>query len=344
LATTCPLDLSTPAAAPDFTAVAFYKIFGFPDLGALIVRKPAGEMLQKRRYFGGGTVDMIICVDDKWHATKDPRTDLQHRLHETLEDGSLPFHAIFALGHALDVHEKLFTSMKRVSEHTAYLGERLYAGLSRLKYSNGTPVVRIYTDHGVRYGDAETTGATIAFNVLEDDGSVIPFQHVERRANSKDIYVRSGGLCNPGGVATYLGLSAADFHDAWDEEHRCSRPLERLRSGKAAGVVRVGLGAMSTRRDVDVFLRFMVNEFVDITGPAARTLSPTATRKNVHAPATLPSVSSTLPESPSTAGSKPLAGEQSLLSSIAARHLSERKPEKSTKRLGSRLGRFSCIG
>lgn len=101
LATTCPLDMSNSDTAPDFTTVAFYKIFGFPDLAALIVRKPAGHILQKRRYFGGGTVDMVICIDDQWHGAKDPKTDQRHRLHDALEDGTLPFHAIVALVHAL---------------------------------------------------------------------------------------------------------------------------------------------------------------------------------------------------------------------------------------------------
>src|SRR5579871_2826110 len=41
LATTYPLHsiFANTNAAPDFTAVSFYKIFGFPDLGGLIVRK-----------------------------------------------------------------------------------------------------------------------------------------------------------------------------------------------------------------------------------------------------------------------------------------------------------------
>lgn len=45
LATTCPLDFSDPDSAPDFTALSFYKIFGFPDLGALIVRKSSGHSM-----------------------------------------------------------------------------------------------------------------------------------------------------------------------------------------------------------------------------------------------------------------------------------------------------------
>ena len=43
LVSTAPLNLGPASSAPDFTALSFYKIFGFPDLGALIVRKSAAE-------------------------------------------------------------------------------------------------------------------------------------------------------------------------------------------------------------------------------------------------------------------------------------------------------------
>jgi molybdenum cofactor sulfurtransferase len=55
LASTGTLDLSNHTTAPDFLTLSFYKIFGFPDLGALIVRKAAGHVFDRRRYFGGGT-------------------------------------------------------------------------------------------------------------------------------------------------------------------------------------------------------------------------------------------------------------------------------------------------
>lgn len=45
---TSSLYLSNPDTAPDFTALSFYKIFGFPDLGALIVRKATGQVLTQR--------------------------------------------------------------------------------------------------------------------------------------------------------------------------------------------------------------------------------------------------------------------------------------------------------
>eukprot|EP00755_Sulcionema_specki_P001634 Sspe_Gene.117236::Locus_108039_Transcript_1_1_Confidence_1.000_Length_906::g.117236::m.117236/K15631/ABA3; molybdenum cofactor sulfurtransferase len=52
-----PIDLSDPANQPDFVAVSFYKAFGYPTgLGALLVRKGAEHLLEKK-YFGGGTVE-----------------------------------------------------------------------------------------------------------------------------------------------------------------------------------------------------------------------------------------------------------------------------------------------
>ena len=60
LVSTSRLDLSDANVAPDFTVLSLYKIFGFPDLGALIIRKDAGSIFNKRRYFGGGTVEMVV--------------------------------------------------------------------------------------------------------------------------------------------------------------------------------------------------------------------------------------------------------------------------------------------
>ncbi|KAK4612327.1 Molybdenum cofactor sulfurase [Fulvia fulva] len=63
-ASTAQLDLSNADEAPDFVALSFYKIFGFPNLGALIVRKASSKTLESRKFFGGGTVEMVISVND----------------------------------------------------------------------------------------------------------------------------------------------------------------------------------------------------------------------------------------------------------------------------------------
>jgi len=51
LAMTSPMAraFEDPEAAPDFACVSFYKVFGFPDLGGLVVRKDSGHILALRR-------------------------------------------------------------------------------------------------------------------------------------------------------------------------------------------------------------------------------------------------------------------------------------------------------
>ncbi|CAK1354751.1 Molybdenum cofactor sulfurase [Cercospora beticola] len=257
LASTAPLDLADPATAPDFVALSFYKIFGFPNIGALIVRKDSAHVLENRKYFGGGTVEMIVSINDTWHAKKDTS------IHDRLEDGTLPFHSIFALDHAMNVHERLYgpNPMKFISHHTAQLGRRLYDGLAHMKHGNGLPVCRIYKDENAVYGDPSVQGSTVAFNVQHADGSLVGFEDVEEAADERNIYIRSGSLCNPGGVATYLNWSPAEMKAAFAAGHRCSNPTQVM-LGKPTGVVRVSLGAMSTASDVNVLLRFIEEVYV----------------------------------------------------------------------------------
>ena len=261
LASTAPLDLSDTATSPDFVALSFYKIFGFPNIGALLVRKDSGHVLQSRKYFGGGTVDMIITIQDTWHAKK------EGSLHDRLEDGTLPFHSIFALDHAMSVHERLYgpNPMKFISHHTAQLGKMLYDGLASLKHSNGKPLCKIYKDDAAVYGDPSLQGATIAFNVVGADGQLVGYEDVEEAADERNIFVRSGSLCNPGGMATYLEWSSPEMRAAYAAGHRCSNPTQVM-MGKATGVVRVSLGAMSSASDVRTLLRFLNDVYVETDG------------------------------------------------------------------------------
>ena len=294
LASTAPLDLSDAATAPDFVALSFYKIFGFPNVGALLVRKDSAHVLQARKYFGGGTVDMIISIQDTWHAKK------EGSLHDRLEDGTLPFHSIFALDHAMTVHERLYgpNPMKFISHHTAQLGKMLYDGLTSFKHSNGSPLCRIYKDDAAVYGDPSLQGATIAFNVMKADGTLIGYEDVEEAADERSIFVRSGSLCNPGGVATYLGWSPADMRAAYAAGHRCSNPTQ-IMLGRPTGVVRVSLGAMSTAGDVRTLLRFLETVYLDQEGqPRAAVSQATRMARNVHIAAGARPTSPVTPVSP----------------------------------------------
>lgn len=246
-AATKPLNLSNPDSAPDFTVVSFNKIFGFPDLGALIVRKESAHVLARRRYFGGGTVDMVSCNKEQWHEKK------RGPLHAALEDGTLPIHGIISLSAAMDVHRELFESMDMVSKHTSMLADRLYAGLATLQHTNGIPVCKLYRHPGA--------GPTVSFNVLNTHGEWISNSEVEKLASIKSFHIRSGGLCNPGGIAQTLGLEPWELKANFSAGHKCGAD-DAMLGGKPSGMTRVSLGAMSTRSDVDSFVSFIKEYFV----------------------------------------------------------------------------------
>ena len=192
---TSPLDLSDPVVAPDFTVLSFYKIFGFPDLGALIVRKDSADVLLQRKYFGGGTVDMVLCQREQWHVRK---TD---SVHAALEDGTLPIHSILALRPALNVHERFYGSMARVSKHVTWLFESLHKALAVLRHFNGQPVAQIYDDRGTQSGNTQLQGPILAFNLRNSHGEYMSTNEVQKLAGIRNVHIRNGGLCNPGGVA-----------------------------------------------------------------------------------------------------------------------------------------------
>jgi selenocysteine lyase/cysteine desulfurase len=112
-----------------------------------------------------------------------------------LEDGTLPFHSILALGEAIDVHAELYGSMDNISVHTTALVRRLYFGMRGLRHGNGRLLCKIYEEGEgeTAFGDAKRQGATVAFNLLRADGTYESHATVERLANERGVYVRSGG-------------------------------------------------------------------------------------------------------------------------------------------------------
>jgi len=248
-----PLDLSHADTAPDFVVLSFYKIFGFPDLGALLVRRKAEDAFYSRKYFGGGTVDMVVCVKEQWHAPK------SQFLHERLEDGTLGIHNIIALDAALDTHQHLFGSMSNIAAHTAFLYQRLYQGLQSLRHGNGEPVCTIYSPDP---GDSSGNGPVVAFNIRNGLGAWISLSEVEKLANLKNFHIRTGGVCNPGGISSALQLEPWEMKRNFSSGFRCGTDNDII-AGKPTGIIRASLGAMSIASDVDTFVDFIREFYVD---------------------------------------------------------------------------------
>ena len=257
LVSTAPLNLSDAALAPDFTVLSFYKMFGFPDLGALLVRKEAGHILRKRRYFGGGTVEVVSCIGEQWHFRKDGA------LPEVLEDGTLPLHSILALDSAITAHKHLYRSFEHIAAHTGFLARHLYQHLKHLRHSNGGSVCKIYEDREASHHTwSSDRGPIVAFNLRNSSGHWISNHEVQKLAIIKNFHLRTGNLCNPGGVSHALDMQPENLKANYAVGLRCGSEQDIL-EGKLTGVIRVSFGAMSTLSDVERFLEFIDEFFVE---------------------------------------------------------------------------------
>lgn len=254
LVTTTPLDLGDSSVAPDFTVLSFYKMFGFPDLGALIVRRSSADILRTRKYFGGGTVDAVVGSKGIFHARKEESP------HAHLEDGTSAFHSILALDAAMTTHEWLYGDYLAISRHAFSLVRVMYDLLKNLHHGNGRKLCQIYSSEG--YISSTTQGPIIAFNMQRADGSWIGYAEVEKLASVKNIHIRTGGLCNPGGIEQWVGLEAWEVEQNYQAGHRCWDDQDVMR-GKPTGAIRVSLGAMSTVDDLLVLVRFLEEFYVD---------------------------------------------------------------------------------
>lgn len=267
LTSTGPLNLSESHAAPDFTVLSLYKIFGFPDLGALIVKKSSANVFQARKYFGGGTVDGVTCKQDQWHARK------LDTVHEQLEDGSLPIHNILALDAALVTHHELFDSINRISKHCAALAQKLYDGLSELHHWNGLSVCSFYQDGQNDYLDEKRQGPVIAFNLRDSHASWVPLQEVEKLASIKNIQIRTGGLCNPGGIASALMLTSQAIKNNYQAGQRCGTDFDAMHN-QLVGMIRISIGPENVLKDISGFLEFVKEFFVDLNPPLSMNTVP----------------------------------------------------------------------
>ena len=159
--------------------------------------------------------------------------------------------------------------MEDVSRHCGFLAQRLGEGLEELHHYNGLAACKIYKSSAASFLDCrEATGADarISFNIRDSGGSWISTTEVEKLAAVKSIQLRTGGVCNPGGVAASLSLSTAELKSKFAAGQRCGVELD-CQDSKPTGVIRVSLGPENIISDVDSFLAFIADVFVEREAP-----------------------------------------------------------------------------
>ncbi|KAJ9094459.1 hypothetical protein QFC21_005998 [Naganishia friedmannii] len=254
-------------SAPDFIAFSFYKIFGFPTgLGGIVVKRCAIDALSRKTYFGGGTVD-AITPNKSWRV---PKKDFIARM----EDGTVNFHAILAIPCGIEEYDELFGSEEGRKRHVIGLARRLVEGCGRLKHGNGRAVCRIYStskDSQAWLATAQSQnqtlpeqcigdqGATMAFNLLTSNGTLVPPNEVDRLACIQNIHLRTGRHCNSGVVTSQLGVTEEELIQQYRSGMGCD---ESANGSIISASVRISLNVANTWADVDRFIDFINRFFV----------------------------------------------------------------------------------
>jgi selenocysteine lyase/cysteine desulfurase len=239
---TSRLDLSV--VRPDFVAISFYKMFGYPTgVGCLLVRKTALASL-RRPWFAGGTVNF---------ATVEGRRHILSPGEAGFEDGTLNYLAIPAV--EIGLRHLASIGMETIATRVRCLTGWLLTQLLELRHTNGRHMVRIY-------GPVTTMarGGTVTMNFYDPEGHLLDYRRVEELAGRERISLRTGCFCNPGAGEAAEGLTEDDVAAAMRESPDMTMPrfLQFIthRDGKSAGAIRVSLGLVSNFADVDRFVRF----------------------------------------------------------------------------------------
>ena len=251
------LDLGT--VKPEFVAVSFYKMFGYPTgIGCLLARRDALARL-RRPWFSGGTV-VSASAQGGWHRLTDDES--------AFEDGTLNFLAIPDLTTGLTWISDIGIDL--IHRRVSYLTGWLLSRLAGLKHGDGAPMVRLY---GPPNGAAR--GGTVAFNFLDARGAVVDERVVARDASAAGISVRTGCFCNPGAGEWAFGLTQRRLREIGPDRSggRTMDDFLALAGMPSGGAIRASLGLVSTIGDVERFLDFAERAYCD-TEPARDGLAP----------------------------------------------------------------------
>ncbi|MGZ4335969.1 MAG: aminotransferase class V-fold PLP-dependent enzyme [Gaiellaceae bacterium] len=233
---------------PDFVALSFYKMFGWPTgVGCLIARREALAKLE-RPWFSGGTI-VAAFVQREWYQSAPGAAQF--------EDGTVNFLNLPAIEIGLHLLGRI--GIETIHERVELLAARLLEALGVLRHANDAPVATIY---GPR--ESEKRGATVAFNFLHPDGRVVDERYVDHVARRHNISLRTGCFCNPGAGEVAFTISRETLVGGEFGDGMSLDDYVRAIGLPSGGAVRASLGLVSNLADISCFVAF-AHEFVDLT-------------------------------------------------------------------------------
>jgi molybdenum cofactor sulfurtransferase len=229
---------------PDFVALSFYKMFGYPTgIGALIARREALSRL-RRPWFAGGTITVASVQGDRYYLSEGAAG---------FEDGTVDFLGLPAVAIGLDHLESVGVGLvhERVEALVGWLLERLCS----MRHASGRPLVSVYGPL-----DRRDRGGAVALNFADSRGAPIDHRLIEAKANEVGISLRTGCFCNPGAGEIALGISRAELATCFTSPAHAKRlTIDDFRDcidGKSTGAVRISFGIASDFGDAAAFAEF----------------------------------------------------------------------------------------
>ncbi len=232
---------------PDYVALSFYKMFGWPTgVGCLLARRESLAKLE-RPWFSGGTIVAAFVQREYYQSAPGPAH---------FEDGTVNYLNLPAVEIGLDLLDRV--GVETIHSRVGALGSRLLEFLGGLRHRDGSPAAKIY---GPRTWHRR--GATIAFNFLHPDGRVIDERYVDRVAARHNVSLRTGCFCNPGAGELAFTISRETLVGGEFGEGMVLDDYVRAIGLPSGGAVRASLGIASNFPDLHRFLSFAA-EFVDL--------------------------------------------------------------------------------
>ena len=230
---------------PDYVSISFYKMFGYPTgVGCLVAARSALAKL-RRPWFAGGTITVASVQGDRYFLAEGA---------SAFEDGTPDFLAIPAVEIGLRHLENVGLDLAHT--RCRCLTFWVIQELLSLHHANGRPLVRVYGPL-----DDPQRGATIAMNFYDPTEKIVDHRRVEEAAAKRQISLRSGCFCNPGGGETALRLSKSEligcFRQHGEANSRFTQDdFRHCVDSKGTGAVRISLGIVSNFEDVRRFVEF----------------------------------------------------------------------------------------
>lgn len=218
--------------------LSFYKIIGFPNVGALIIRNDFAQKLRKSYYsMYSGAYSNDESSDNQLH------NDIQQRL----EDDSITPDNALAITKGLEFISSL--GIKNINDHVWKLTRKLVDGLSKFN-------ITIYGNHALNNNDIQ--GGIVSFNMYSKEGTILGYSKVVSDASKHRIHLRGGCHCNPGACFTSSKLNENRVKEYFDKKETCGDSLDVI-DGIPLGAVRASLGWSSTDSDIEGFLTWIKN-------------------------------------------------------------------------------------